>query len=141
MQKAYQGFLNAAVNGIKTGDPNTSLPPGQGLQAAIAYGTKQAKGIQQSATSSESYAYTQGIASEFGVYLTPTQINNIIDDPKIAAEITSTGSPTNVADQIKDMVIKQYNPSNPNDPAGVANSMRSSDSNRPRFKYQLPLNQ
>lgn len=138
VQKAYQGFLSAAVNGIKTGDPNTSLSPGQGLQAAISYGTKQAQGVQSSATSSESYAYTQGIASEFGVYLTPLQINNIIDDPKIAAEITSTGSPTNVADQIKDMVIKQYNPNNPNDPAGVANSMFVG-LQQAALKYQLPL--
>lgn len=138
VQKAYQSFLNAAVYGIKTGDPNTSLPAGQGLSAAITYGTKQAKDIQANATTSESYAYTQGIAAEFGVYLTPMQINNIIDDPKISAEITSTGSPTNVADQIKDMVIKQYNPNNPNDPAGVANSMFVG-LQQAALKYQLPL--
>ena len=138
IQKAYQAFLGAAVNGINSGDPSTTLPPGQGMNAALTFGQQQAKSTQNAATTSESYAYTQGIASEFGVYLTPLQINQIIDDPKIAAEITSTGSPTNVADQIKDLVIKDYNPNNPNDPAGVANTMYVGIQ-QAALKYQIPI--
>lgn len=138
VQKAYQSYLGAAVNGINSGDPSTSLPPGQGLQAAITYGEKQAKTTQDTATSSESYSYTQGIAAEFGVYLTPNQINSIISDPKIASEITSTGSPDNVADQIKTMVIALYDPTNPNDPAGVANSMFT-QIQQAALSYQLPI--
>lgn len=138
VQKAYQSYLSAAVNGINSGNPATSLPPGQGLQAAITYGEKQAKTTQDTATSSESYSYTQGIASEFGVYLTPNQINSIISDPKIASEITSTGSPDNVADQIKTMVIALYDPTNPNDPAGVANSMYT-QIQQAALSYQLPI--
>ena len=138
VQKAYQSFLGAAVNGVQSGTSATSLQPGAGMQAALNWGQAQAKASQATAGSSESYKYTQGIAAEFGVYLTPNQINNIINDPKVAAEITSTGSPTNVADQIKSMVINDYDPNNPNDPAGVANTMYVGIQ-QAALKYQVPI--
>jgi hypothetical protein len=136
VQNAYLSLLNVAVNGQKTGDPHTTVAPGQGIQAAIAAGQNIAKATDANAPGSEAYATVQGVASEFGVYLSPLQITDIAN--KFAGQITAEGSPADVENSIKDLVIQQYNPNNPNDPAGIANTMYT-DIQQSALQYQIPI--
>ena len=133
IQSAYISMLSTAIHG----NPAEGIPAGAGIAVALAKGTAAAQQIQAGAPSSEAYAYTQGIAAEYGVALRPDQVNAIINDPKIAAEITSTGNPGNVADEIKNLVIAQYDP-NANNPPGVANSMFMGIQTA-AIDYQIPL--
>jgi hypothetical protein len=136
IQNAYLSLLNVATNGQQTGDPHTTVAPGGGIVAAISAGQSIAKQTTANAPPSEAYATVQGVASEFGVYLSPLQINDIAN--KFAGQITAEGSPGDVENSIKDLVIQQYNPNNPNDPAGVANSMFIGIQQAAQ-NYQIPM--
>lgn len=70
---------------------------------------------------SEIEAFTAGIASEFGVFLTPQQITEISN--QFAPQASRAGGPQGVEDSIKQAVVQLYDPNNSNDPAGVANQM------------------
>lgn len=136
IQSAYANLLNVAVNGQQTGQPNTTVPPGAGLNAALAAGASIAQQTTANAPPSETYATVQSEATEFGVYLSPIQINSIAD--RVASQVTAQGSTGDVTDTIKDMVISQYDPSNPNDPPGVANSMYTGIQQAAE-QYQVPM--
>ena len=84
---------------------------------------------------SETQSFVAGVASEFGVYLTQQQINTIATKYQNVA--TSAG-PDSVADEIKQDVVQLYDPNNPNNPAGVANTMFE-DIKQAALQYQIPV--
>ncbi len=86
---------------------------------------------------SEMYAFVQGVASEFGVGLSPEQINQISNF--YGASATTADDPTSVEDQIKDAVVSLYNPDNPANPPGLATTMFT-DIQAQALAYQIPIN-
>jgi hypothetical protein len=85
---------------------------------------------------SEMYAYVQGVATEMGVGLTPDQINQISNFYGSSASVAD--NPSSVEDQIKDSVTALFDPTNPNNPAGVASTMFE-DIKTAAFNYQVPI--
>jgi hypothetical protein len=90
-----------------------------------------------SGPTSEMQAYVQGVAQEFGVGLTTQQITEIANT--YGANATTADDPTSVEDEIKDAVVSLYDPTNPNNPSGVASEMFT-DIQSAALDYQIPIN-
>jgi hypothetical protein len=121
VQSAYIAALTTAVQNK------------QSIAATLQAGANDAN--VANAPQSETQSFVAGVASEFGVYLTQQQINTIATKYQNVA--TSAG-PDSVADEIKQDVIQLYDPNNPNDPAGVANTMFQ-DVKQAALQYQIPI--
>jgi hypothetical protein len=85
---------------------------------------------------SEMQAYVAGVAQEFGVGLTTQQITQIANT--YGANALVAGQPSSVEDEIKDAVVALYDPTNPNNPAGVADTMFTNIQNA-ALQYQIPI--
>jgi hypothetical protein len=83
---------------------------------------------------SEAEAYVEGIAQEFGVGLDQQQLTTIANQYWTSG--TSAG--TAPTDQIKDAVLALYDPTNPNNPDGVADTMYT-DIQQAALQYQIPI--
>ena len=88
------------------------------------------------APTSEMQAYVQGVAQEFGVGLTTQQVTQIANT--YGANATTADDPSSVEDEIKDAVVALYDPTNPNNPAGVADTMYT-DIQQSALQYQIPI--
>ena len=88
------------------------------------------------APTSEMEAYVQGVAQEFGVGLTTQQITQIANT--YGANAATADDPSSVEDEIKDSVVALYDPTNPNNPSGVADTMYT-DIQQQALAYQIPI--
>jgi hypothetical protein len=88
------------------------------------------------APTSEMQAYVSGVAQEFGVGLTPQQVTQIANT--YGANAITAGQPSSVEDEIKNAVVALYDPTNPNNPAGVASTMFE-DIKNSALQYQIPI--
>lgn len=88
------------------------------------------------APTSEMQAYVQGVAQEFGVGLTPQQTTQIANT--YGANAQTADDPSSVEDEIKDAVVALYDPTNPNNPSGVADTMYT-DIQQSALQYQIPI--
>jgi hypothetical protein len=88
------------------------------------------------APTSEMQAYVQGVAQEFGVGLTTQQVTQIANT--YGQNATTADDPASVEDEIKDAVVALYDPTNPNNPAGVADTMFT-DIQQSALQYQIPI--
>lgn len=126
VQQAYGTALTQAVQN------NQSLS--QTLQAGQAQATQEAN----AGPTSETAAFVQGVATEFGVALTPQQITQIANQYESTIAASPTKSPDAVEDQIKDDVVALYNPTDLNNPPGVANTMFT-NIQQAALQYQIPI--
>lgn len=85
---------------------------------------------------SEMQAYVQGVAQEFGVGLTTQQITAISN--QYGQNATTADDPSSVEDEIKDAVVSLYDPTNPGNPSGVADTMYT-DIQQAALQYQIPI--
>ena len=163
------GLLNADINTAstsqqqntvnKTGTLSTTVAQGPTQQqvfnayqsllvGAAGAGQSPSEYIQTQSTSpttsalangapSEMYAFVQGVAQEFGVGLTTNQINQIANF--YGASASTADDPSSIEDQIKDAVVSLYDPTNPNNPSGVADTMYT-DIQQAALEYQIPIN-
>ena len=90
----------------------------------------------QTGPTSEMTSYVQGVASEFGIGLTQAQINDIAN--KYGSTALTAASPSSVEDEIKQAAVQYYDPNNPNNPPGVANTMFTKIQ-QAALAYQIPI--
>ena len=90
----------------------------------------------QNGPTSEMQAYVQGVAQEFGVGLTTQQITQIANT--YGANAATADDPSSVEDEIKDAVVTLYDPTNPANPSGVADTMYT-DIQQAALQYQIPI--
>ena len=88
------------------------------------------------APTSEMEAYVQGVAQEFGVGLTTQQVTQIANT--YGANAQTADDPSSVEDEIKDAVVALYDPTNPSNPSGVADTMYT-DIQQSALQYQIPI--
>jgi hypothetical protein len=119
---AYQGVLQQQVKNNQSE---------QDALTALASTTNVAN-----APASEMQSYVQGVATEFGVGLTTQQITQIANTYGVNA--TTADDPSSVEDEIKNAVVALYDPTNPNNPAGVADTMYT-DIQQSALQYQIPI--
>ena len=119
---AYQKVLQQQVNNNQSE---------QEALTALASTTNTANG-----PTSEMQAYVQGVAQEFGVGLTTQQVTEIANT--YGANASTADDPSSVEDEIKDAVVALYDPTNPNNPAGVADTMYT-DIQQSALQYQIPI--
>ena len=94
-------------------------------------------GTTANAPTSEMQAYVQGVAQEFGVGLTTQQVTEIANT--YGANASTADDPSSVEDEIKDAVVALYDPTNPNNPAGVADTMYTDIQQSCVYQYQIPI--
>ena len=119
---AYQTVLQQQVNNNQTEQ-----------QALTALAGDATKG---NAPTSEMQAYVSGVATEFGIGLTPQQITQIANT--YGANSTTADDPSSVEDEIKNAVTALFDPNNPNNPPGVASTMFT-DIQQSALQYQIPI--
>ena len=114
-----------AVTGAYTHVITQAVQTQQSTTQVLAAGAAQATTV---GTPHDEWAsYVQGVATEFGVALSPQQVNDIATQyyqQALNVGVTSPqNGPSTQADAIKNSVVALYDPNNPNDPAGVADQM------------------
>ncbi len=119
---AYQQVLNQQVTN------------NQSEQAALT--SLAADATSANAPTSEMEAYVQGVAQEFGVGLTAQQTTQIANT--YGQNASTADDPSSVEDEIKDAVVALYDPTNPNNPSGVADTMYT-DIQQAALQYQIPI--
>ena len=90
----------------------------------------------QTGPTSEMTSYVQGVAGEFGIALTPDQINSIAN--QYGSTALTAASPSSVEDEIKNAVVQYYDPNNLANPPGVANTMFTKIQ-QAALAYQIPI--
>lgn len=123
---AYQQLLVASAQANQTPQAYLEAQQNTPTTNALANGSP-----------SEMYAYVQGVATEFGVALTNQQINQIANF--YGANASVADNPSSVEDQIKNAVVSLYDPTNPNNPAGIADKMYTGIQDA-ALQYQIPMN-
>ena len=112
-------FSNAQISTAYQQVLSTAVKNNQSQDAALNSLAKQ--GAEANGPTSEMEAYVQGVATEFGVGLTTQQLTEIANT--YGQNAATADDPASVADEIKDAVMSLYDPTNPNNPAGVADTM------------------
>lgn len=120
IQNAYQSVLQQQVTNNQSESDALS---------ALASNTTNAAN-----PTSEAEAYVEGIAQEFGVGLSQQQLTAIANTYWTSGT-SSYSAPT---DQIKDAVLALYDPTNPNNPDGVADTMYT-NIQQAALQYQIPI--
>ena len=127
-QQVFNAYQTLLVNSAQA-----KQSPQAYLQASASNATTQ---TLANGAPSEMYAFVQGVGTEMGVYLSPAQINQLSNF--YGASASTADDPQSVEDQIKDSVVALYDPTNPNNPAGVASTMFE-DIKSSALSYQIPI--
>ena len=128
-------FLDANTNGGTPDNANIAAAYQKLLASAqksntdlnAAYAQNQqasdvpATGAQPVTTSSETYAFVEGMGEKLGIYLSPQDINKIAN--QYVGDVTNAGGPSTIQDEIKNTVVQYFNPDDPRNPPGAANDM------------------
>ena len=115
------GFNPTAVAAAYQQVLTQSVQSNTNFQQVLAAGP-QTQADPNATPASETQSFVLGVATEFGVGLTQQQLNQIVNqfEPLISS---ATGGPSQFQDEIKQEVVKNYDPNNTSNPAGVANQM------------------
>lgn len=127
-------YTNAQIANAYQQVLTTAIQNNQSQDAAL--NSLAQKGSDPNAPTSEMEAYVQGIATEFGVGLTTQQITEIANT--YGQNAATADDPSSVTDEIKDAVMSLYDPTNPNNPAGVADTMFT-NIQQAALSYQIPI--
>jgi hypothetical protein len=119
-----------AYSSLVTDSVNNNVSVNQQMQ------NKAAAATAATGPTSEMQAFTQGVAEEFGVFLTPQQTTAIANE--FGSTALTAANPSSVEDEIKNAVLQFYDPTNPNNPSGVANTMYV-DIQQAAQEYQIPI--
>lgn len=110
--KAYGDLLKSAQQG------NTTVQKAYDANNA---GANTPSGAAPTQTVSETAAFVQGMGEKLGIYLSPADITKISN--MYQQDVTDSGGPTTVEDEIKNTVVQYFNPNDPRNPPGAASDM------------------